>query len=58
VPPPFGRGELIRMTVPAATMRGVGLQVREDQLSQPVQADVLVGEEGLARAIRFVRVSQ
>jgi len=53
--PPFERGELLRVSVPASAMRGVGLPVNEDRLTDMVQADVLVGQEGLARAIRFVR---
>ena len=58
VAPPFERGELLRVTVPASTMRKVGLPVNEDRLSEPVYADVLVGQEGLARAIRFVSYEQ
>ena len=58
VAPPFERGELLRVTVPASTMRKVGLPVNEDRLSDPVYADVLVGQEGLARAIRFVSYEQ
>jgi len=54
VVPPFERGELLRVTVPASTMRRVGLPVNEERLSDRVYADVLVGQEGLARAIRFV----
>jgi hypothetical protein len=54
-PPPFERGELLRVSLPASAMRGVGLAVSEDRLTDMVQADVLVGQEGLARAIRFVR---
>jgi hypothetical protein len=53
-PPPFERGELVRVMVPVAMMRTVGLPVNEERLSDQVYADVLVGEEGLARAIRFV----
>jgi hypothetical protein len=58
VAPPFERGELLRVTVPASTMRRVGLPVNEDRLDERVYADVLVGEEGLARAIRFVSFEQ
>jgi len=54
-PPPFERGELLRVSLPASAMRTVGLPVSEDRLGETVQADVLVGEEGLARAIRFVK---
>jgi hypothetical protein len=58
IAPPFERGQLVRVNLPAAAMRTVGLPVREDRLADRVQADVLVGEEGLARAIRFVKYSQ
>jgi len=54
-PPPLDRGELVRVMVPAATMRRVGLPVNEDRLADQVKADVLVSEDGLATAIRFVR---
>ena len=57
-PPPFDRGEIVRVALPAAAMRTVGLPVDEARLADRVQADVLVGEEGLARAIRFVRFVQ
>jgi hypothetical protein len=56
-PPPFERGELLRVSLPAAAMRSVGVPVSEDRLGETVQADVLVGQEGLARAIRFVNTS-
>lgn len=53
--PPFDRGQLLRVQLPASAMRSVGLPVREEHLTDPIQADVLVGEEGMPRAIRFVR---
>jgi hypothetical protein len=52
--PPFESGLLVRMTVPASAMRNVGFDVSEEHLSDPVLADVLVGQDDLARAIRFV----
>ena len=58
VAPPFERGELLRVTVPASTMRKVGLPVAENRLADRVYADGLVGNEGLARAIRFVSYEQ
>jgi hypothetical protein len=54
-PPPLDHGELFRVTVSAAAMRTVGLPVPEDRLTDRVQADVLVSEDGLATAIRFVK---
>jgi len=58
VAPPFETGELLRVTVPASTMRRVGLPVNEERLGDRIYADVLVGQEGLARAIRFVSYEQ
>jgi hypothetical protein len=55
---PFESGELLRVTVPASTMRRVGLPVNEERLGDRIYADVLVGQEGLARAIRFVSYEQ
>jgi hypothetical protein len=57
-PPPFERGQLVRMLVPASTMRTVGLPIAPERWNDRVQADVLVGEEGMARAIRFVSFTQ
>ena len=57
-PPPFERGQLLRVVVPASTMRSVGLPINPARWSERVQADVLVGEEGMARAIRFVSYEQ
>ncbi|MGH9557630.1 MAG: hypothetical protein ACRD30_00215, partial [Bryobacteraceae bacterium] len=56
--PPLGNGVMVRVILPASAMRTVGLPVREDRLSEPVQADVLVSEDGLAEAIRFVNISE
>ena len=56
--PPFQRGQILRIEVPASAMQMVGLPVREDRLKDPVQADVLIGEEGLPRAIRFVKLDR
>jgi len=52
---PFERGQMLRVQLPAAAMQAVGLPVREEHLSDLVHADVLVGEEGMPRAIRFVK---
>jgi hypothetical protein len=36
-------------------MRSFGLPVNEDRIVNAVKADVLIGEDGIARAIRFVQ---
>jgi hypothetical protein len=48
------RGQLIRVRLPRDSMRSFGLPVNEDRLDSAVKADVLIGEDGIARAIRFV----
>jgi hypothetical protein len=53
--PPFERGQLLRVELPASVMQMVGLPVHEERLMESIHADVLVGEEGLPRAIRFVK---
>ena len=52
--PPLGRGRILRVELPASAMQLVGFPVHEEHLSDVIQADVLLGEEGLLRAIRFV----
>jgi hypothetical protein len=53
-PPPFERGELVRVSLPASALRRAGFEVEGAGPDDTVEADVLMGEEGLARAIRFV----
>jgi hypothetical protein len=52
-----GEGQIVRVEVPAATLRAFGVTspaVREQRENMRVLADVLIGEDGVARAIRFV----
>jgi len=35
-------------------MRTVGLPINEERASERIQADVLLGQDGIARAIRFI----
>ena len=55
---PLERGQLLRVRVPVSVMYSVGLPVNPDRWSERVDADVVVGEEGMARAIRFVGYEQ
>jgi hypothetical protein len=49
------RGEVIRVQMPRSALIAFGLPVNVERADMPVKADLLVGEDGLARAIRFVR---
>jgi hypothetical protein len=52
---PMERGEVIRVQMPRSALIAFGLPVNVEGADTPVKADLLVGEDGLARAIRFVR---
>jgi hypothetical protein len=46
---------LVRVELPAGAALALGLPIDEDRVGGWVSAEVLVGEDGLARAIRFVK---
>jgi hypothetical protein len=48
-------GQLIRVELPRSAMTAFGLPVNMDRYNERVKADVLMGADGLARAIRFVQ---
>lgn len=52
-----GDAYIVRVRVPRATMASYGIPVNPESLDQRVEADLLVGGDGAARAIRFVRTS-
>jgi len=52
---PMESGQVIRVRMPRSALARFGLPVNLEQADVPVKADVLVGDDGLARAIRFVR---
>jgi len=53
--PPSDSGQVIRVSMPRSAMAYFGLPVPPEAPGQQVSADVLVADDGLARAIRFVR---
>ncbi|MEO8436387.1 MAG: hypothetical protein ABI596_15910 [Pyrinomonadaceae bacterium] len=48
-------GQLVRVELPRLALASFGLPVNMDRVDERVKADVLVGPDGLARAIRFVK---
>ena len=53
-----GPGEpasMVRVRLPRSALLSFGLPMNAERASEPVIADVLLGEDGVARAIRFVR---
>jgi hypothetical protein len=49
------RVQVIRVQMPRQALIAFGLPVNIERADVPVKADLLVGEDGLAHAIRFVR---
>jgi hypothetical protein len=50
---PLESGRVVRVEVPVSTLITLGLPIPAESLNQSVQADLLLGQDGLARAIRF-----
>ncbi|HYP14013.1 MAG TPA: hypothetical protein VEQ63_08825 [Bryobacteraceae bacterium] len=48
-------GQVVRVKLPRSSMRTFGLPVSEERMFERVHADVLLGQDGVARAIRFVQ---
>jgi hypothetical protein len=46
--------QLVRVKLPRSALETFGLPVNRERARDPVKADVLIGEDGLVRAIRFV----
>lgn len=51
---PLGTAEVVRIRLSESALGVLGLPVSEDASPQPVTADVVIGEDGVARAIRFI----
>ncbi len=55
--PDFESGQIIRMEIPLASLPTYGIEILPDAQGAPVAADLLVGQDGQARAIRLVTTS-
>jgi hypothetical protein len=52
---PMQTGQVIRVQMPRPLLARFGAPVSVEKVDVPVMADLLLGEDGIARAIRFVR---
>jgi len=48
-------GQMVRVELPRSALTSFGLPMNAERSSERVKADVLLGHDGVARAIRFVR---
>ena len=47
-------GQLVRVLMPRSAMAAYGLPFNQERADMPVSAQVLIGQDGVARAIRFL----
>jgi hypothetical protein len=54
--PDFESGEIVRLGIPVGSLPAYGLEIPPDAPPGPaaIQADLLIGQDGLPRAIRLV----
>ena len=52
--PPFESGTLVRVDLPVSALLAMGLPAPSSNVSM-VQADIVIGQDGYARAVRFVQ---
>ncbi len=52
---PMESGQLIRVEMPRTALASFGLPVNIERADEPIKADLLLAEDGSARAIRFIR---
>ena len=50
---PEDGGRIVRVRMPRTALVSFGLPVNQDRLDERIQADVLLGEDNLVRAVRF-----
>jgi hypothetical protein len=48
-------GQILRVRLPRTSLASFGLPMNADLSAEPVRADVIVSQDGVMRAIRFVR---
>ena len=47
-------GTIVRVEMPRASLIAMGLPLHAERADETVKADIVVGDDGLARAIRLV----
>jgi hypothetical protein len=52
---PLEQGQVVRVRLPRSALHAVGLPMNMEGSREPVQADVVLAEDGTAVAVRFVR---
>jgi len=53
--PPIENATVVRVQMPLTSLELMGVAVSEAGVADPVQADILLGQDGLARGVRLVQ---
>ena len=53
--PPIENATVIRVQMPLASLQLMGVAVNETAAAEPIQADILLGQDGLGRGVRLVQ---
>jgi hypothetical protein len=53
---PYERADIVRVELPVAALMATGLRIQTADASAKAQADLIVGEDGMARAIRLISI--
>ena len=56
-PAPYERLEVVRMKLPVAALIAAGFRMQTADLGAEAEADVIVGQDGRARAVRLISIS-
>jgi len=51
---PSEQGDVVRVELPRSAMIAVGFEVSPERAAEPVEAEVMFGPDGVARAVRFL----
>jgi hypothetical protein len=52
--PPVESALVVRVQLPMSSLRLIGLTINEERATERIEADVLLGQDGLARGVRLV----
>jgi len=52
--PPVESAMVVRVQMPMESLESIGFPVNPDRAADPVEAEVLLGQDGLARGVRLV----
>jgi hypothetical protein len=52
---PLESGQIVKVEVPRAALLAIGLPVNAQRAGESIKAELLVGQDGIARAIRFLQ---